>query len=615
LSQEISTTPSDTSGMPTGIPYIIANEAAERFSFYGMKAILSIFMVQYLWLMGDAPTEQMSQIVASENYHKFNKWVYATPFLGALLADIFFGKYRIIMWLSVVYCVGHGCLAVMGISGSAGWWLFAGLALICLGSGGIKPCVSAHVGDQFGPNNQNLLTKVFNWFYFSINLGAFISMLATPWFLQWYGPHVAFGVPGILMALATFCFWLGRNKFIHIQPKPREFKRELFSKEGIGVILRLLPLYFFVAFFWALFDQTGSSWIFQSQDMDRHLIIDWLPSQIQSINSVLILTLVPLFTFVIYPALGKVIKLTPLRKIGAGLFITVLSFAVIALIQVSISNGATPNIGWQFFAYLILTCAEIMVSIVCLEYSYTQAPRNLKSFIMAIFLLSVSFGNQITEFVNSFIQVEDPVVTFAAELSDGEYAHPGFDNEMNTTDDIIVTRKEGKTTKRQLPDEETLDRAADIITLWSENNDLTLPTTAEALPLLSSLTDQWGSKITYTRLASRTARISSPGPDKKSGTQWDIGYIMGAPDKSAGSEKKSNRKTWLEKRKEQLGVVDEVTASTSPITKSTYTGGQPKLEGPAYYWFFTGLMLAAALLFVPYAILTKERSYLQSCDS
>jgi hypothetical protein len=90
---------------------------------------------------------------------------------------------------------------------------------------------------------------------------------------------------------------------------------------------------------------------------------------------------------------------------------------------------------------------------------------------------------------------------------------------------------------------------------------------------------------------------------------------MGAPDKSAGSEKKSNRKTWLEKRKEQLGVVDEVTASTSPITKSTYTGGQPKLEGPAYYWFFTGLMLAAALLFVPYAILTKERSYLQSCDS
>lgn len=597
--------------MPKGIPYIIANEAAERFSFYGMKAILSIFMVQYLWLMGDAPTEQMSEVVASENYHKFNKWVYATPFFGALLADIFFGKYRVIMWLSIVYCVGHACLALMGISGSAGWWLFAGLAFICLGSGGIKPCVSAHVGDQFGPNNQNLLTKVFNWFYFSINLGAFISMLATPWFLEWYGPHVAFGVPGILMALATFCFWLGRNKFIHIQPKPKEFKREIFSKEGIGVILRLLPLYFFVAFFWALFDQTGSSWIFQSQDMDRHLIIDWLPSQIQSINSVLILTLVPLFTFVIYPALGKVIKLTPLRKIGTGLFITVLSFAVIALIQVSISKGATPNIGWQFLAYLILTCAEIMVSIVCLEYSYTQAPRNLKSFIMAIFLLSVSFGNQITEFVNSFIQVDDPIVAFAKNLPDGEHSHPGFDQEVGTPDDIIITRSEGKTSKRQLPNQETLDRAADIITLWANNNDLTLPTTAQAPTLLSGLKDQWGSDITYTRLASRTARISSPGPDKEAGTKWDIGYIMEAPDKTIPAGDEPTKKTWLEKRKEQLGIIDKVKASDSPISKSAYTGGQPKLEGPAYYWFFTGLMLAAALLFVPYAIYAKERCYLQ----
>ena len=598
--------------MPGGIPYIIANEAAERFSFYGMKAILSIFMVQYLWLMGDAPTEQMSEVVASENYHKFNKWVYATPFLGALLADFFFGKYRVIIWLSIVYCVGHACLALMGITGSAGWWLFAGLALICLGSGGIKPCVSAHVGDQFGKSNQHLLTKVFNWFYFSINLGAFISMLATPWLLEWHGPHVAFGIPGILMALATVFFWLGRRKFIHVQPDREKFKRELCSKEGLGVILRLLPLYFFVAFFWALFDQTGSSWIFQSQDMDRHLVIDWLPSQIQSINSVLILTLVPLFTFVIYPTLGKFIKLTSLRKIGAGLFITVISFAVIALIQVSISEGNTPNIGWQFLAYLILTAAEVMVSIVCLEYSYTQAPRNMKSLIMAIFLLSVSFGNQITEFVNSFIQVDDPVVAFAEDLEDGEHTHPGFDKKVGSEDDIIITRKEGKTTKRKLPDQEKIDQATKVITTWAEKNDLVLPTTEEAQSLLSDFTDKWGSQIEYTRLASRTARITSNGPDKEQGTKWDIGYIIEAPDKTLPSEEKSSKKTWLEKRKELLGVSEEASDSDSPISTTSYTGGQPKLEGPAYYWFFTGLMLAAAILFVPYAIFSKEKTYLQS---
>jgi len=598
--------------MPRGIPYIIANEAAERFSFYGMKAILVIFMAQYLWLMGDAPTEQMSKVVASENYHKFNKWVYATPFFGALLADFFFGKYRVIIWLSIVYCVGHACLALMGVSGSAGWWLFAGLALICVGSGGIKPCVSAHVGDQFGKSNQHLLTKVFNWFYFSINLGSFISYLAIPKLLEWYGPHVAFGIPGVLMGIATIFFWLGRNKFIHVQPDKEKFKRELCSKEGIGVILRLLPLYFFVAFFWALFDQTGSSWIFQSQDMDRHLIIEWLPSQIQSINPVLVLTLVPLFTFIVYPKLGKFVKLTPLRKIGAGLFITVLSFAVIALIQVSISEGNTPNIGWQFLAYFIITAAEVMVSIVCLEYSYTQAPPNMKSFIMAIYLLSVSFGNQITEFVNSFIQVKDPITAFAEGLEDGEHSHPGFDKKTGTEDDIVITRKEGKTSERQLPDQEKIDQAAALITTWAEKHELILPTTEEGSSLLSGLTDHWGSEITYIRLASRTARLSSNGPDKEAGTMWDFGYIFEAPDTSIAEEDKPTKKTWLEKRKELLGVTDNVEDSDSPISKSAYTGGQPKLEGPAYYWFFTGLMLTAAILFVPYAIFSKEKNYLQS---
>ena len=112
----------------------------------------------------------------------------------------------------MIYCLGHLALALddtrVGLS--------IGLTLIAIGSGGIKPCVSAHVGDQFGTANQHLLAKVFMWFYFSINLGAFLSTIATPWLLANYGPHLAFGVPGILMALATLFFWMGRKVFIHI---------------------------------------------------------------------------------------------------------------------------------------------------------------------------------------------------------------------------------------------------------------------------------------------------------------------------------------------------------------------------------------------------------------
>ena len=144
------TAPVDTDKMPPGIPYIISNEAAERFSFYGMRTILVVFMAKYLWLMDGAGATPMSNAEATEHYHSFVGWVYFTPILGALLADIFIGKYRTIILLSIVYCLGHAALACMGMFGHSREWLFAGLLLICLGSGGIKPCVSAHVGDQFG---------------------------------------------------------------------------------------------------------------------------------------------------------------------------------------------------------------------------------------------------------------------------------------------------------------------------------------------------------------------------------------------------------------------------------------------------------------------------------
>src|SRR5690606_20028323 len=131
---------------------------------------------------------------------------------GALLADVFWGKYKTILTLSIVYCLGHLALALdetrLGLS--------VGLGLIAIGSGGIKPCVSAHVGDQFGKKNFHLVSKIFSWFYFSINFGSFISTLMTPWLLRNYGPHWAFGVPGGLMLIATIVFWMGRKRFVHI---------------------------------------------------------------------------------------------------------------------------------------------------------------------------------------------------------------------------------------------------------------------------------------------------------------------------------------------------------------------------------------------------------------
>lgn len=397
------TTPITTDRMPTAIPFLVMNEAAERFSYYGMRAILVIFMTDYL-VNHDGGSDVMGEAESRKYFHLFASAVYFFPIVGSLVADVFWGKFRTIVVLSIVYCFGHLALAV----DQTRLGLAIGLTLIAIGSGGIKPCVSANLGDQFGTSNGHLLSKAFYWFYFSINLGAGISTLLTPWFLHHVSPHVAFGVPGLLMLLATWVFWFGRWQYAHIPPKGTAFFRELFALENLQAIWRLTPIFIFSAFFWSLYDQTGSAWVLQAKHMDRHWMgIEWLPSQIQVVNPFLIMVLIPIFSYGIYPLFDKVFPLTPLRRIAIGFFMTVVAFLLSAQIEMNIAEGLHPNIVWQLLAFLVITSAEVMVSITCLEFSYTQAPRALKSVVMALFLLSVSLGNAFTSLVNYFIQNDD----------------------------------------------------------------------------------------------------------------------------------------------------------------------------------------------------------------
>ena len=400
--------PRKSKKMPLGIPYIIGNELAERFSFYGMKCILMVFMTKYL-IDHNGNYNTFSNEEATYWYHLFTSAVYYTPIIGALISDVFLGKYKTILILSIVYCLGHLTLAI----DETAWGLAIGLSLISIGAGGIKPCVSAHVGDQFGKTNSHLLEKVFSWFYLSINLGAFISTMLTPFLLKYYGSHIAFGIPGLLMFIATILFWMGRKTFIHIQPGGYKFLKEVFSKEGLTAIGKLCIIYIFIAPFWSLFDQTGSTWVIQAQHLDRNWLgIEWLPSQIQAINPIMILIFAPTFTYLIYPKVNKYINLTPLKKINIGLFITVPSFLIIGYLQTQIDMGYSPSIAWQVLAYSILTAAEVLISITCLEFSYTQAPNTMKSIIMGFFMLSIAIGNTFTMAVNSLITNVDDGASF-----------------------------------------------------------------------------------------------------------------------------------------------------------------------------------------------------------
>ena len=397
---------------PKGIPYIIGNELAERFSYYGMKGILVVFMTQYL--MGSGGTDVMNPNEATKWYHVFSMATYFFPIIGAIISDVLWGKYKTIILLSIVYVLGHAALAI----DESRVGLAIGLTLIAIGSGGIKPCVSAHVGDQFEKKNKHLLEKIFGYFYFSINLGAAVSTLLTPILLDRYGPHIAFGVPGLLMLFATIVFYMGRKVFIAIPPVGwKAYKLDVFSEKGKKAILNLSIMYIFIAIFWSLFDQTGSSWVLQAEKMDKMVNLGFtqfelLASQIQAINPLLIMIFIPMFTYVIYPFVNKFFPLTMLRKISIGMFLAAFSFAIIAFAETSITAGGTPSILWQFWAYVILTAAEVMISITGLEFSYTQAPNSMKSFVMGLWFLGVSLGNGITALVNQLIVNDDGSFVF-----------------------------------------------------------------------------------------------------------------------------------------------------------------------------------------------------------
>lgn len=412
---------SDDNKFPRQIKYIVWNEACERYSYYGMRSILVIFLVQYLLL---------TKTQATADYHLFAGACYLFPVLGAYISDRFLGKYKTIMILSTVYCVGHLFLAIFEHDKTGFYW---GLGLIALGSGGIKPCVSAHVGDQFKPTQKAALRKVFDLFYFMINFGSVFSTIITPWTLQAYGPAVAFGIPGILMAVATFIFWLGRDKYVHIPPTGKVEHgtgRVLlsaitnFSKRGdrgllggayeshpaenvddVKAALSVSKIFVAIAVFWALFDQHGSSWVLQAKEMNLEFgyfgIDTLLPSQIPALNPIMVMILIPTFTFGVYPAVEKLFgyEMTPLRKMGWGMFMAAISFVFVAAFQFTLDGGTQISVVWQVIPFLIITMAEVMVSITGLEFAYTQAPRSMKSTIMSMWLLTVFFGNMITAYI------------------------------------------------------------------------------------------------------------------------------------------------------------------------------------------------------------------------
>ncbi len=478
----MSTTTADSGRMPRQISYIIGNEACERFSFYGMRNILVPFLISSI-LLAYLPEGPQRDTAAKDIFHTFVIGVYFFPLLGGWLSDRYFGKYHTILWFSLIYCAGHACLAMFE-DNAAGF--YTGLFLIALGSGGIKPLVVSFCGDQFDQSNKSKAKVVFDAFYWIINFGSFFASLLAPLFLRHWGPAVAFGIPGVLMFIATVVFWLGRRHYVNVPPSgndPHGFlavaRTALRTRapgegrpgyvvamlgmvlavallglwalslaglapswwpdfgfvisaclalgvvialggwgasmqlerargahpdaavDGVRAVLRILIVFALVTPFWSLFDQKASTWIIQGREMVIPHASAWWPSwlikdaaQMQALNPLLVMLLIPFNNLVLYPALRRLgWEPTALRRMGWGIAISGVSWIVAGALQLWLDGGQQVSLSWQALPYLLLTFGEVLVSATALEFAYSQAPHAMKGVIMAFWYLTSTFGS------------------------------------------------------------------------------------------------------------------------------------------------------------------------------------------------------------------------------
>jgi len=408
---------------PVSIYYIFGNEFCERFCFYGLRAVLWIYLNEALEFSEDASTSI---------YHAFIFFAYSFSVVGAIISDGYIGKYSTILYLSLVYCIGSIVLSVTSYPKIMGeppdsWGMFIGLSLIGIGTGGIKPCVSSFGGDQIPKDRLDLLASFFAFFYLSINFGSFISTFVTPLLRAEVGFWLAFGLPAALMLIALVVFWLGRNSYNKVPPgddivlrfvqvikvgivekwKQRKSRTKvnhwldraepLYGAQMVNdvkSVLRIIVVFIPLPCFWALFDQHSSRWIEQARETNRNLG-SWeiQPDQLPTLNPLFVMILVPFFDRVLYPFCNRrKWNILPLRRMTIGMFIISLSFVIAGLVELAQMRSQISVI-WLTIQFFVMTVGEILVSVSGLEFSYSQAPKSMKSVIMSIWLSTTALGN------------------------------------------------------------------------------------------------------------------------------------------------------------------------------------------------------------------------------
>ena len=384
---------------PKGLYLLFTVEMWERFNYYGMRAILALYMTSSV--IGFAKS------TSSQIYGWFTALVYLTPLIGGFLADKYIGKRHSIIIGALVMIVGQFTLASYDLM-PAKMSLLLGLTFIIIGNGFFKPNISSIVGELYEQNDSRR-DSAFTIFYMGINLGAFIAPFVCGYLGQAIAWKYGFMAAGIGMTIGLLMYLLLQQRFLGDIGSKKVVKVDLtqniesqdkaLTKEEKDKIKAIFAFTFFAVFFFAFFEQAGTSLTFFADEATRLPVIDFFgittiqirSSFFQAINPVFILLLAPLFS-TLWRKLGKKEPSIPV-KFGWGLMLQGLAFAIIAVgASVYLKTGPVSML-WLVMMYFFTTTGELCLSPIGLSMVTKLAPMKYMSMLMGVWLMSSFFGN------------------------------------------------------------------------------------------------------------------------------------------------------------------------------------------------------------------------------
>ncbi len=392
---------SEIFGHPKGLFVLFFTEMWERFSYYGMRAILVLYLVTQT--TGDNPGLGWTSGEALALYGWYTMLVYVASIPGGWIADRLIGQKKSVLIGGLTLCLGHSILAVEQM-----WAFYSGLGLIIAGVGLLKPNISTMVGGLYEQGDIRR-DKGFTIFYIGINIGAFLSSLIVGYVGEVHGWHYGFGLAGIGMLLGQVVYMAGQKHLIHVgnlltkteNPEEKEKYNQPLTKIEIDRVKVLLLSFLIVIVFWGAFEQAGGLMnIYTLEKTNRVIAGMTIPASVfQSLNAAFIILLGTSVAGYWASRSSKNKEASSLFKMAVGTMIMGTGFFFMSAASAEFDTNGSSAMYWLVLAYLFHTIGELCASPVALSFITKLAPVKYASIMMGVYFAMTGFGNKLAGFL------------------------------------------------------------------------------------------------------------------------------------------------------------------------------------------------------------------------